>query len=172
MTGNSNGLPTDDEIMRLLGEADSPMQRALISTMLKITRSLEANTEATAAIAKGFREHISEFQTHRNEFEQHVKDELALFNQGRGMQRMLAWSVTGIGVVVTIILSMGLYILNGHVSGLIHERDTNTDQEKRLVIIENTPSISRSEFEDLRNRIFQLEVMQGPIRIKIQPKDK
>jgi hypothetical protein len=157
--GNGNSAANAD-ILHLLKAAETPQERAMLSVMLQMTRALESNTEATEAIAAGFHAHVEEFKLHREEFDKHVKDEIELFSQGRGMQKMLSWSVSGLGVVMAVIMSMGLYILNGHVAGLIHERDTNVDQEKRLTIIENTPRITRGEFEDLRNRVFKLETRQ------------
>ena len=158
-------MPADEEIMSLLRDSDNPKDRVMLSVMLQMTRSLESNTAATIAIADGFHAHVQEFQKHREEFDAHVTDELALFNQGRGMQRMLIWSVSGLGLVMTLILSMGLYIVNGHIATLVHERIINEDQEKRITTIENQPKFNRGEFEDLRNRIFkietEIEVLEG-----------
>jgi hypothetical protein len=145
------------DVLHLLKAADSPQERAMLSVMLQMTRALESNTTATEAIAQGFHAHVEEFKMHREEFDKHVKDEIELFAQGRGMQKMLTYSISGLGVVMTIILSMGLYILNGHVEGLVHERKMNDDQEKRLLGLEHKALPSRAEFEDLRNRVFQIE---------------
>jgi|OpeIllAssembly_1097287.scaffolds.fasta_scaffold06196_3 hypothetical protein len=155
---NNNGTPNAD-ILHLLKAAETPQERAMLSVMLQMTRALESNTTATEAIAEGFHAHVEEFKQHREEFDKHVRDEIELFAQGRGMQKMLTYSVSGLGAVMTIILSMGLYILNGHVEGLLHERQMNDQQEKRLTIIEQTPRITRGEFEDLRNRTFMLETL-------------
>jgi hypothetical protein len=157
---SANGAPHAD-VLHLLKEADTPQERAMLSVMLQMTRALESNTTATEAIAQGFHAHIEEFKSHREEFDKHVRDEVALFAQGKGMQKMLAFSLSGLGMVMTVILSMGLYILNGHVEGLLHERKMNDDQERRLVIIESTPKINRGEFEDLRNRVFKVETQQS-----------
>jgi hypothetical protein len=153
----TNGNGNNADILHLLKAAETPQERAMLSVMLQMTRALESNTEATEAIAKGFHAHVEEFKQHREEFDKHVLDEVKLFAQGRGMQKMLAYTVSGLGLVMTVIMSMGLYILNGHVEGLVHERQMNDQQEKRLTILEQTPRISRGEFEDLRNRTFKLE---------------
>lgn len=152
------GSGTNAAIMALIKDAADPHDRAMLSVMLEITRALESNTLATEAIAKGFHEHITAFNSHRTDFDAHVKEERELFNQGKGMQRVLTWSVSGMGTVMAVIMAMGLYILNGHVDGLNAEHRVNGDQEKRITLIETQPRIMRGEFEDLRNRIFQIEV--------------
>lgn len=162
----------DSDILSLLKDSDNPHERAVLSVMLQMTQALKSNTDATEAIARGFHVHVSEFHNHRLEFESHVKDELQLFAQGRGMQKVLSWAISSIGMVMTVIMAMGLYILNGHVIGSAQERELNTAQEKKLTILEQQPRVLRGEFEDLRNRVFinetQIDLLKGQLGFPVK----
>jgi len=94
---------TEAEILALAQQADDAKDRAYLLLLLKINNSLEANTEATQEIAKEIQGHVADFASHRIDFQKHVQEEAALFNQGRG-----AWKVTAVVLSVAQIAAFAV----------------------------------------------------------------
>lgn len=103
--GGAAHATTEAEILALAKDADDPRDRGFLVLLLKMHKSLDANTRATEQIAAEFVEHRKQFHEHREEFSQHVDDERALFNQGRGAWKILATVLTVAQVAAFSILT-------------------------------------------------------------------
>ncbi len=104
-----------EDIHRLILASDDPKDKAVLLILLRISQNLEANTELTAKLSANLDAHVSKFNDHE-------KMEMALFNQGRGLWRVMVW-VLGIAQA-----GLGYGFLN-HVA-------KNEQQDERLVAVE------------------------------------
>lgn len=159
----SDGLlddAADEEILRLLRDATDPTDKAMLTVLFAIRRDawktshtveeVVKKIDAQDRMAEQHREkliemiaaHKQEYEAHRKEFLQHAANEEKLMSSGQAAWRVL--SVVGIAVI-----SLGTYIMNGHLSDMRSIQDMNTAQEKVL----NTQD---KEFNMLRNEVRNL----------------
>ena len=72
-----------DEIRKLIADADDPKDRAFLIILSAINDSLIANTQTISSVSE-------KLDTHLTKFEEHTRIEEAMVNQGRGMWKLAA----------------------------------------------------------------------------------
>lgn len=104
-------------------EAESdPKERARLLIMMQISDILIDNVRAVRGLS-------DEMHTHRTEFADHMRKELELINQGKGMWRVFA-------VAVGLIQAVIGYAFWAHMSDMDTLKDTKIAVERRLDLIE------------------------------------
>jgi hypothetical protein len=126
-----------DEIVKLLEQATTPLERSILLRIMEQSRADEehrkAARELTAAlqnIAASFASHRTEFQDHRIEFTKHVADEGQLLTWGTRV-----FAITS-SMLVFIVGLFGWYTVH-------HIIDVNAAQQ--IVIDINTNRITKIE---------------------------
>lgn len=92
MRKRGSDMQIENEIQELILKEPDESKRALLMTISKLIRVLTDNVQITATL-------VAEVKAQREEFENHVEDELKLINQGRGMLRVLSIILPSIFVV-------------------------------------------------------------------------
>lgn len=80
------------DIDELIMQEDDPKQRTFLIVMNNINLSLISNTKAVTDLR-------SEFGVHLENFKAHTTQEARIFNQGRGMWRVIAWVIAAVQVI-------------------------------------------------------------------------
>jgi len=83
-------LPLD--IDQLIMQEDDPKQRAFLIVLNSINNSLIANTETIKDVSE-------KLDAHLTSYENHVEQEEALLNRGRGAWKVMAWVISGVQVI-------------------------------------------------------------------------
>ena len=83
-------LPLD--IDQLIMQEDDPKQRAFLIVLNSINNSLIANTETIKDVSE-------KLDAHLTNYENHVEQEDALLNKGRGAWKVMAWVISGVQVI-------------------------------------------------------------------------
>ena len=83
-------LPLD--IDQLIMQEDDPKQRAFLIVLNSINNSLIANTETIKDVSE-------KLDAHLTSYENHVEQEDALLNKGRGAWKVMAWVISGVQVI-------------------------------------------------------------------------
>lgn len=83
-------LPLD--IDQLIMQEDDPKQRAFLIVLNSINNSLIANTETIKDISE-------KLDAHLTSYDNHVEQEEALLNRGRGAWKVMAWVISGVQVI-------------------------------------------------------------------------
>lgn len=83
-------LPLD--IDQLIMAEDDPKQRAFLIVLNSINNSLIANTETIKDVSE-------KLDAHLTSYENHVEQEEALLNRGRGAWKVMAWVISGVQVI-------------------------------------------------------------------------
>ena len=122
-----------DEIAKLLEQAESPKDRALLIVLFRIQQNL-------TDMGNDFTEHRKEFSDHRVEFKAHVNDEQRLLTRG-----MAAW------MTLTLLLSMGsslgAWYVGHHIVGV------NDSQQSQIDANTNRLSTLEAQVKDVRERM-------------------
>lgn len=95
MTQQQNRRATDKlplDIDQLIMQEDDPKQRAFLIVLNSINNSLIANTETIKDVSE-------KLDAHLTSYENHVEQEEALLNRGRGAWRVMAWVISGVQVI-------------------------------------------------------------------------
>lgn len=95
MTQQQNRRATDKlplDIDQLIMQEDDPKQRAFLIVLNSINNSLIANTETIKDVSE-------KLDAHLTSYENHVEQEDALLNRGRGAWRVMAWVISGVQVI-------------------------------------------------------------------------
>lgn len=95
MTQQQNRRATDKlplDIDQLIMAEDDPKQRAFLIVLNSINNSLIANTETIKDVSE-------KLDAHLTSYENHVEQEEALLNRGRGAWRVMAWVISGVQVI-------------------------------------------------------------------------
>lgn len=103
-------------------EAD-PRERARLMIMLQISDILIDNVRAVRGMS-------DELHVHRTEFSMHMKKELELINQGKGMWKVFA-------VVISAIQLLIGYSFNNYINDMTDLKQTKVVVERRLDSIEH-----------------------------------
>lgn len=118
MRKRGSDMQIENEIQELILKEPDESKRALLMTISKLIRVLTDNVQITATL-------VAEVKAQREEFENHVEDELKLINQGRGMLRVLS-----------IILPSFFVVAQGAIGWFVFQNDravaTNTVAVKEL----------------------------------------
>lgn len=102
MTQQQNRRATDKlplDIDQLIMQEDDPKQRAFLIVLNSINNSLIANTETIKDVSE-------KLDAHLTSYENHVEQEDALLNRGRGAWRVMAWVISGVQVIALGIWAM------------------------------------------------------------------
>ena len=83
-------LPLD--IDQLIMQEDDPKQRSFLIVLNSINNSLIANTETIKDVSE-------KLDAHLTSYENHVEQEDALLNRGRGAWKVMAWVISGVQVI-------------------------------------------------------------------------
>lgn len=83
-------LPLD--IDQLIMQEDDPKQRAFLIVLNSINNSLIANTETIKDISE-------KLDAHLTSYDNHVEQEEALLNRGRGAWKVATWVISGVQVI-------------------------------------------------------------------------
>ncbi len=113
----------DDSIEALLVKATDPEDKAVLVVLLKIANALDDNTKVTRTLAADIDGHRREFAKHQEAFVQHVRDEGLLMARGIGAWKMLV-------AVLAMVLALGGYILNSHLTQLADAVHRNAEQDR------------------------------------------
>ena len=95
MTQQQNRRATDKlplDIDQLIMAEDDPKQRAFLIVLNSINNSLIANTETIKDVSE-------KLDAHLTSYENHVEQEEALLNRGRGAWKVMAWVISGVQVI-------------------------------------------------------------------------
>lgn len=95
MTQQQNRRATDKlplDIDQLIMQEDDPKQRAFLIVLNSINNSLIANTETIKDVSE-------KLDAHLTSYENHVEQEDALLNKGRGAWKVMAWVISGVQVI-------------------------------------------------------------------------
>lgn len=95
MTQQQNRRATDKlplDIDQLIMQEDDPKQRAFLIVLNSINNSLIANTETIKDVSE-------KLDAHLTSYENHVEQEDALLNRGRGAWKVMAWVISGVQVI-------------------------------------------------------------------------
>lgn len=76
------------DIEAMIAAENDPKQRAFLIVLNSINQSLEANTVVTSHLS-------SKFDSHLTAFEEKVKADAELLNQGKGAWKVIAWVLGG-----------------------------------------------------------------------------
>ena len=124
--------PQDDEILRLIRESADPTDKAMLTVLFQVNRSswrtgqvLQELVERIDSHAETLEAQKREFEAHRSEFTAHMHEEALLFSKGIGAWR--AVSIVGIAVI-----SLGGYVLSGHLGEMKESSQQNQMQEKEI----------------------------------------
>ena len=102
MTQQQNRRATDKlplDIDQLIMAEDDPKQRAFLIVLNSINNSLIANTETIKDVSE-------KLDAHLTSYENHVEQEEALLNRGRGAWKVMAWVISGVQVIALGIWAM------------------------------------------------------------------
>ena len=80
------------DIDQMIMQEDDPKQRAFLIVLNSINNSLIANTETIKDVSE-------KLDAHLTSYENHVEQEDALLNRGRGAWRVMAWVISGVQVI-------------------------------------------------------------------------
>ena len=93
---NQNRRATDAamslDIDQMILEEEDKKQRAFLIVLNSINKSLIANTETIKEVSE-------KLDAHLTSYEQHVEQEDALLNKGRGAWKVMAWVISGVQVI-------------------------------------------------------------------------
>ena len=92
---NQNRRATDKlplDIDQMIMQEDDPKQRAFLIVLNSINNSLIANTETIKDVSE-------KLDAHLTSYENHVEQEDALLNKGRGAWKVMAWVISGVQVI-------------------------------------------------------------------------
>lgn len=95
MTQQQNRRATDKlplDIDQLIMQEDDPKQRTFLIVLNSINNSLIANTETIKDVSE-------KLDAHLTSYENHVEQEDALLNRGRGAWKVMAWVISGVQVI-------------------------------------------------------------------------
>ena len=95
MTQQQNRRATDKlplDIDQLIMQEDDPKQRSFLIVLNSINNSLIANTETIKDVSE-------KLDAHLTSYENHVEQEDALLNRGRGAWKVMAWVISGVQVI-------------------------------------------------------------------------
>jgi len=95
MTQQQNHRATDKlplDIDQLIMQEDDPKQRSFLIVLNSINNSLIANTETIKDVSE-------KLDAHLTNYENHVEQEDALLNKGRGAWKVMAWVISGVQVI-------------------------------------------------------------------------
>ena len=95
MTQQQNRRATDKlplDIDQMIMQEDDPKQRAFLIVLNSINNSLIANTETIKDVSE-------KLDAHLTSYENHVEQEDALLNRGRGAWKVMAWVISGVQVI-------------------------------------------------------------------------
>lgn len=80
------------DIDQMIMQEDDPKQRAFLIVLNSINNSLIANTETIKDVSE-------KLDAHLTSYENHVEQEEALLNRGRGAWKVMAWVISGVQVI-------------------------------------------------------------------------
>jgi hypothetical protein len=87
-------MPTHDDIEELITQAEGPRDKAMLLILLRISQNLMRTADMTEKLNKKIDDHVVAFT-------QHEKDEMALFNQGRGFLRAIVGALVIFQAIAT-----------------------------------------------------------------------
>lgn len=93
--------PVQQKIEDLIAAEEDPKDRAFLMILNKMAKNLEVNTELTQTLS-------AELKAHTREFAKHEQKEMAAWNQGRGMWRMMVYALA-------ILQAVFVYVISEHV---------------------------------------------------------
>lgn len=100
--------------------------RSLVADVIaKIDSQDRAFERHRSELAEMMSAHKAEYEAHRKEFLQHAQNEEKIMAGGQ-----FAWKV--FSVIGLVVVSLGTYILNGHLADMRTIQDANATQEKAL----------------------------------------
>ena len=129
---NQNRRATDKlplDIDQMIMQEDDPKQRAFLIVLNSINNSLIANTETIKDVSE-------KLDAHLTSYENHVEQEDALLNKGRGAWKVMAWVISGVQV-----LGLGIWAMAREEIKEIHvmlqkERQQLSQLESRVLFVE------------------------------------
>lgn len=80
------------DIDQMILEEEDKKQRAFLIVLNSINKSLIANTETIKDVSE-------KLDAHLTSYENHVEQEDALLNKGRGAWKVMAWVISGVQVI-------------------------------------------------------------------------
>ena len=145
--------PQDDEILRLIRESTDASEKAMLTALFQVNRNSWRTSQVLTELVEQMQEHSEsleaqkkEFMVHRGEFIAHMHEEAVLFSKGIGAWRAI--SIVGIAVI-----SLGSYILSGHLGDMKELQTANAAQGKTITDLTHRM--------DLMDKAFSSHYIQG-----------
>lgn len=104
---------TAADIERLIALEDDSKQRAFLIVLNSINNSMIANTETTRDIHTKLERHLENYSNH-------VNIEEGIFNQGKGIWKVMTWVIGGMQALI-IAASGAIWTNLGEVTAVVHE---------------------------------------------------
>ena len=141
MTQQQNRRATDKlplDIDQLIMQEDDPKQRAFLIVLNSINNSLIANTETIKDVSE-------KLDAHLTSYENHVEQEDALLNRGRGAWKVMAWVISGVQVI-----GLGIWAMAREEIKEIHvmmqaEQKQLAQLESRVLFVERVTDHSKAQ---------------------------
>jgi len=129
-------LPLD--IDQLIMQEDDPKQRSFLIVLNSINNSLIANTETIKDVSE-------KLDAHLTSYENHVEQEDALLNRGRGAWKVMAWVISGVQVI-----GLGIWAMAREEIKEIHvmlqaEQKQLAQLESRVLFVERVTDHSKAQ---------------------------
>lgn len=141
MTQQQNRRATDKlplDIDQLIMQEDDPKQRTFLIVLNSINNSLIANTETIKDVSE-------KLDAHLTSYENHVEQEEALLNRGRGAWKVMAWVISGVQVI-----GLGIWAMAREEIKEIHvmmqaEQKQLAQLESRVLFVERVTDHSKAQ---------------------------
>jgi len=123
-----------ERIESLIAKTTDPVQQATLLLLVSFDAALDANTQATQRIAVAFEHHKADFNNHTKAFDEHIVEEVKMFNISAMKHEKAVANVRGAWYAATILVGAILALASVIVSGY---RDTLIDLSSRVRVLEN-----------------------------------
>lgn len=127
-----------DRLQELIEAEPDARERSRLLIMLQISTTLVDNVRAVRGLTE-------EMHTHRADFAQHIKKELELYNQGKGMWRV----ITGFLAVAQIVMTGMFFTYQSDMKSVV---EATRIADKRLGIMEERVTVIQRVIQENRPR--------------------
>lgn len=127
-----------DRLQELIEAEPDARERSRLLIMMQISTTLVDNVRAVRGLTE-------EMHTHRSDFAEHIKKELELYNQGKGMWRV----ITGFLVIAQVILT-GMFLTYQSEMKAVLEATRSAD--KRLDMMEERVTVIYKNVNEFRTK--------------------
>lgn len=127
-----------DRLQELIEAEPDARERSRLLIMMQISTTLVDNVRAVRGLTE-------EMHTHRSDFAEHVKKELELYNQGKGMWRV----ITGFLAIAQVLLT-GMFLT--YQSDMKSVLEATRSADKRLDIMEERVTVIYKNVNEFRTK--------------------